>query len=83
MYFVWTRTREEALRRANDVATQPDECNKLRSQGIAISFQDISTCIDVSIILLLYAYIIYFPYCKKSWQELLIIISMVYMFRYV
>jgi hypothetical protein len=43
MYFVWTRTREESLRRANDVATQPDECNKLRSQGIAISFQDIST----------------------------------------
>ena len=40
--------REERLRKADNACLSSEEANKFRSQAASITFDDISTCIDVS-----------------------------------
>ena len=46
--FYLTRERENRLRKADDCNTSPQEANKLRSQAVSITFDDVTVCIHVS-----------------------------------
>ena len=46
--FVSWKQRERE-RKPSECSTSPQEANKLRSQGMSITFDDVTVCIDVSV----------------------------------
>ena len=50
------RERDERLRKAESEGISFENANKLRGQAASISFEDISTCVNVSVVRFSYSY---------------------------